>query len=57
MSECTRGWFGRPLICEVQRIMQPKHAPKEEDQPFPQENNIQFHNSSNVNRLPPVFMK
>ncbi len=23
-----------------------KHAPKEEDQPLPQENNIQFHNSS-----------
>jgi len=56
MSECIRGWFGRPLICEVQRIMQPKHAPKEEDQPFPQENNIQFHNSSDVNCLP-VFMK
>jgi hypothetical protein len=57
MSECIRGRFGRPLICEVQRIMQPKHAPKEEDQPFPQENNIQFHNSSDVKNCLPVFMK
>jgi hypothetical protein len=31
--------------------MQPKHAPKEEDQPFPQENNIQFYNSFDVNCL------
>jgi hypothetical protein len=56
MSERARGWFGRPLVCEVQRIMQPKHAPKDEDQPLPQENDIQFHKSSDVNYLP-VFMK